>query len=166
MSSLPPTSFDHSCPQYLDSSIQDRIHHVQSLHLCFNCLGQSHLKKNCPSSNRCFKPNCGALHHTSLHNSDSENKRPNVKKTYPNKPQPAPASTHAPKTAPTPQMLPQQFKKVLTTTLANISSTPHSSMLPQVLTQRKNSFRKRFLPYFKSFPCPCSMETKFLTLMP
>ena len=34
------------CPQYLDSSIQDRIHHVQSLHLCFNCLGQSRLKKD------------------------------------------------------------------------------------------------------------------------
>ena len=88
------------CPQYLESSIQDRIHHVQSLHLCFNCLGQSHLKKDCPSSNRCFKPNCGALHHTSLHNSDSENKRPNVKKTFPNKPQPAPASTQAPENRP------------------------------------------------------------------
>ena len=88
------------CPQYLDSSIQDRIQHVQRLHLYFNCLGQSHLKKDCPSSNRCFKPNCGALHHTSLHTSDSENRRPNVKKTFPNKPKPVPASTQAPENRP------------------------------------------------------------------
>ena len=71
------------CPQYLDSSIQDRKQHVQSLHICFNCLGQSHLNEDCPFSNRCFKPNIGALHHTSLHTSDSKNRHLNVKKTCP-----------------------------------------------------------------------------------
>ena len=38
-------------------------------------------EKDCPSSKRCFKPNCGDLHHTSLQLSDSGNSRPNVKKT-------------------------------------------------------------------------------------
>ena len=60
--------------------------------ICFNCFGQSHLRKDCPSSNRFFKPNCGALHHTSLHVSDSGKSRHNVKKSCPDKPQ-APTST-------------------------------------------------------------------------
>ena len=68
--------------------------------ICFNCLGQSHLKKDCPWSKHCFKPNCGALHHTSLHTSDSKNRHPNVKKTCSDKPQRGPASTQAPENCP------------------------------------------------------------------
>ena len=59
--------FVYKCPQYTSASMNEKLQKVKDLKLCYNCLGNSHLKPDCPSKIRCQEPNCGASHHTSLH---------------------------------------------------------------------------------------------------
>ena len=40
---------------------------VKKLVRCFNCFGEGHTSKSCPSKNLCFKAGCTERHHTSLH---------------------------------------------------------------------------------------------------
>ena len=59
--------FVYKCPQYASASMKVKLQKVKDLVLCYNCLGNSHLKTDCPSKIRCQEPNWGASHHTSLH---------------------------------------------------------------------------------------------------
>ena len=50
--------FVYKCPQYTSASMNEKLQKVKDLKLCYNCLGNSHLKPDCPSKIRCQEPNC------------------------------------------------------------------------------------------------------------
>ncbi|XP_066916601.1 uncharacterized protein [Clytia hemisphaerica] len=63
-------SKDHKiskCPKILNASTDDRQKIVREKGLCFNCLSNNHLIKECPSKFTCTKDGCGKKHHTLLH---------------------------------------------------------------------------------------------------
>ena len=100
MSSLPPTSFDHSL------SAISRLFHPRSNTACSTFASLFQLSRSEPFEKRLplvqqllqTKLRCSAPHVPN--NSDSKNRRPNVRKTFPNKPQPDPASTQTPEKRP------------------------------------------------------------------
>lgn len=51
-----------NCTRY--NSVQAKRNRVNELKLCFNCLKNSHVAKNCTNTGRCRK--CKSLHHTTL----------------------------------------------------------------------------------------------------
>lgn len=56
----------HTCPQFLELSIKNRIEKVKVLELCYNCLSKNHMVSNCTSKRNCNV--CGRRHHSLLHN--------------------------------------------------------------------------------------------------
>ena len=55
------------CPVFKSKPLQERRKIAWENELCFNCLKASHQAKDCPSTNRCLKEQCGRPHHTLLH---------------------------------------------------------------------------------------------------
>ena len=61
-------SYDHylnDCPNYLEKTLEDRKKYAESNQLCFACLNQRHIAKNCKHRKRC--KTCNKLHPTALH---------------------------------------------------------------------------------------------------
>ena len=59
------------CASFKQVPLEERKAITFRAKLCYNCLGGSHLARNCPSQSTCR--NCGGLHHTLLH--DGADKR-------------------------------------------------------------------------------------------
>ena len=69
---------DHSvfkCEVIKAKSEADRFAFVKSKDLCTNCL-MKHQTSSCPSSKRCFVPNCNQKHHTLLHRKGKSTRSP------------------------------------------------------------------------------------------
>ncbi len=62
----------NSCKQFHEMDIQKRKKFAKDKGLCFSCLGQGHLSKQCKQRKKC--ETCGKLHPTSLHGDFKENK--------------------------------------------------------------------------------------------
>ena len=63
-------SKDHKiskCLKILNASAEERQKIVREKGLCFNCLSNNHLIKECQSKFACTKEGCGKKHHTLLH---------------------------------------------------------------------------------------------------
>ncbi|XP_073835531.1 uncharacterized protein [Musca autumnalis] len=71
-----------ACPNFLKMTCEERIRFVVQGHFCFNCLGRSHIRRDCLSRHRCQK--CKGDHHTLLHPTKTpvpqRNVRPSGKK--------------------------------------------------------------------------------------
>lgn len=57
--------FIRDCKNFLEKSVNDRIHLVKISHLCYNCLSSNHGVKECKSKFNCR--NCNLRHHSLLH---------------------------------------------------------------------------------------------------
>ena len=64
----------HKCKRFQEMKTKEREESVKKLRLCFNCLGDSHIRKDCSSETRCKVDNCGRNHHTLLHRHHEEEK--------------------------------------------------------------------------------------------
>ena len=62
--------FVANCKKFGALSYENRLNHVRSKALCFNCLKGSHTSRDCRSGVKCGVEGCtGTLHHTLLHRS-------------------------------------------------------------------------------------------------
>ena len=52
---------------FKDFQPSERFEKVKELKRCFNCLGEGHITKSCPSKGHCLKKGCKKRHHTVLH---------------------------------------------------------------------------------------------------
>lgn len=89
----------YNCPKFLNLSVQNRIGEVKKLRLCFNCLRNNHVIKDCRAIS-CRK--CSKKHHTLLHiesNSNLNNSSEHSQESTPSINQPTtergPVSLHA-----------------------------------------------------------------------
>ena len=55
------------CEKFKKMSTEERHINVKALGLCFNCLSQNHLLKDCLSKSTCRINNCNQRHNTLLH---------------------------------------------------------------------------------------------------
>ena len=63
-------SGDHkvkNCTQFKELSVEDRLNLVKEKRLCFGCLEESHISRNCKSKKECGISGCKAKHHPLLH---------------------------------------------------------------------------------------------------
>ena len=61
------THFFWKCKKYKNLTGIKRWEFVKELNICFNCFQDGHKSPSYPSSNTCFRSDCGKKHHTSLH---------------------------------------------------------------------------------------------------
>ena len=73
--------FIFKCDTYLKMKPKKRLEFVRVNKLCFNCLRDDHVVRNC-KSRYCYITDCGRRHHTTLHDAYEANKDAN---TIPNK---------------------------------------------------------------------------------
>ena len=52
---------------FKDLQPAERFEKVKELRRCYNCLGEGHITKSCPSKGHCLKKGCSKRHHTVLH---------------------------------------------------------------------------------------------------
>ncbi|XP_064639799.1 uncharacterized protein LOC135495265 [Lineus longissimus] len=55
------------CQKFSNLSLNEKRNLVRAQRLCYNCLGPGHTSKDCQSQARCRVKDCGANHHTALH---------------------------------------------------------------------------------------------------
>ena len=147
--------FVYKCPQYTSASMNEKLQKVKDLKLCYNCLGNSHLKPDCPSI-RCQEPNCGASHHTSLHTQLRKDLRKVNEKnisTYKN-------SVLANPIYKITTTMPERQRNFNAPRIKNTPDNRSSTPLPST------NFPKIFFLFFKLSQFPSSMETKRLIHMP
>ena len=148
--------FVYKCPQYTSASMNEKLQKVKDLKLCYNCLGNSHLKPDCPSKIRCQEPNCGASHHTSLHTQLRKDLRNVNEKNLSTYKKSVSSKSDLEKTTPMPERQ-RNFNA------PRIKNPPdNGSLTPPPST----NFPKIFFPFFKLSPFPSSMETKCLIHIP
>ncbi|CAB4034545.1 hypothetical protein M514_27252, partial [Paramuricea clavata] len=68
-----------NCTKFKELSTEDRFNFVKEKRLCFGCLEESHISRNCPQKKECGIGNCKRKHHPLLH--QEENVRSTTTKT-------------------------------------------------------------------------------------
>jgi hypothetical protein len=68
-----------NCTKFKELSTEDRFNFVKEKRLCFGCLEESHISRNCPQKKECGIWNCKKKHHLLLH--QVENERSTTTKT-------------------------------------------------------------------------------------
>ena len=68
-----------NCTKFKELSTEDRFNFVKEKRLCFGCLEESHISRNCPQKKECGIGNCKKKHHPLLH--QEENVRSTTTKT-------------------------------------------------------------------------------------
>ena len=58
----------YKCQQYRSMNDLEKFKTIRANKLCFNCFQGDHFTSKCKSKNTCFKNDCTAKHHTTLHN--------------------------------------------------------------------------------------------------
>ena len=62
---------------FKDLNPAEKFEKVKELKRCYNCLGDGHITKFCPSKGHCLKKGCKKRHHTQLHEYFSSNPKGN-----------------------------------------------------------------------------------------
>ena len=65
--------FIWECSLFKGMTVSDRYQFIKANRLCFNCLGYSHMSRDCASPRRCKAQGCGQKHHTLIHGYNSQN---------------------------------------------------------------------------------------------
>ena len=55
------------CPTFSGCTIEQNVQHVRDQRLCFSCLNQGHVAKDCKSKVKCDVNGCSRFHHHPLH---------------------------------------------------------------------------------------------------
>lgn len=66
------------CPEFKKNNPEERNKSITQFNLCFNCLRNGHIFRECPSKSKCQE--CKASHHTLFHRS-VRSKRPNIEQS-------------------------------------------------------------------------------------
>lgn len=74
-----------TCPEWKKLSVSERWALAKERKMCYRCLDNTHLAKNCPNSEECKIDGCDRTHHRDLHNpgkSATSNNTATAKQTY------------------------------------------------------------------------------------
>ena len=70
------------CKEFLSKSVKDRKRYINEQKLCWNCLSNKHIVKECKSKFSCSKDSCKKRHHTLIHEEIDNQKEESISNNH------------------------------------------------------------------------------------